>query len=431
MVPTALRHPSLKYVNDNWDSVDFFNNILLYMPLGIALSGSSLLQTFFVGLSLSTTAEVLQLGYIGRIPSPLDVASNTGGALLGYLAALLCLWATGYDPKTIKIYRPVAVAAMLVGICGSILLVRHPPASDFSNWRPTFHLAIGNELSGEYPWAGTVSELEIYPFAMAPSKIDDLARQAASAENGGVNPPSALPPGGLIPPEDLTKDYGRPILSRQQELKLYDALVKKNQLTLLVRMRTSDLEQIGPARIVTYSQNEFSRNFTLGQIRNILTFRLRTPASGSDGTDPALYSRPVLSPDSTLFVAAVYDGRISSLYVDGKRVARADLGARRPHVPHRILRWLPGSIPIREIELGGAESLLSVLFSLGVFGLFGVPRQPSKRFLAGAVAGAAIGGIIWIFGVSEPGLGLRIFAECLAASLVMAASVEPLTDAGE
>jgi hypothetical protein len=95
-----------------------------------------------------------------------------------------------------------------------------------------------------------------------------------------------LPPGGLIPPQVSKKDYGRPLLSRQEEHKLYDALMKTNHLTLLVWMSTGNLEQIGPARIVTYSRNAHARNFTLGQVRDTLTFRLRTPASGDNGTDP-------------------------------------------------------------------------------------------------------------------------------------------------
>jgi len=189
-------------------------------------------------------------------------------------------------------------------------------------------------------------------------------------------------------------------------------------------MRTNNLEQSGPARIITYSQDRDNRNFTLAQIHDTLTFRLRTPASGGNGANPALYSGPVLSLNRTAFVAAVYDGRISRLYVDGKLVAHADLGARRPRLPKRLFPWLPREMPIREIELGASESLLSALFSLGIFALGGVPRRQSTRLFVGAVAGSAIGGAVWIFGVSEPRLGLHILLECVGAGLVIAASVE-------
>ena len=425
MIPVGLRHPSLIYVDTAIEPADFLNNILLYMPLGIALSGSSLLRTFLFGFCLSTTAEVLQLGYVDRIPSGFDIAGNTGGALVGYLVATVFVWATGFDPKSLRIPRPIAAAGIPFAIFGTILLVGHPTRSDFSNWSPTFHLVMGDELTGDRPWVGTISKFQIYPFAMAPSQIEDLAHQATHTDN------PALPSGGLMPPTNSEARYGRPLLSPDEELRFHDALARQNQLTLLVSMRTNNLEQTGPARILTYSQDSFNRNFTLGQIHDTLTFRLRTPTSGLNGTNPALYSGPVLSVNHTAFVAAVYDGRISRLYVDGKLVAHADLGAKRPRLPRRLLFWLPREMPIREIELGAAESLLSGLFTLGIFALGGVPRRPSMRWLVGAVAGVAIGGAVWIFGVSEPRLGMRILLESVAAGLVVAASVESETEGRE
>jgi hypothetical protein len=418
MVPVGLRHPSLRYVDNRFGGPDFLNNILLYMPLGIALSGSSLLRTFLFGLSLSTVAEALQLGYVDRIPSASDIASNTCGVLAGYLVALVWLRAIGRDPKSLPIPRLLAAVGIPVAVIGVILLVDHPTHSDFSNWSPTFHLALGNELTGDRPWAGTISEFQIYPFAMPPSQIDDLARQAAHADS------AALPTGGLISPAISELPYGRSLLSSDEELRFHDALVRQNEMTLLVSMQTNNLEQSGPARIITYSRDPGNRNFTLAQIHDTLTFRLRTPSSGTNGANPALYSGPVLSLDRPAFVAAVYDGRTSRLYVDGKLVAHADLGARRPRLPRRAIFFLPREMPIREIELGASESLLSGLCSLGIFALLGVPRRTSMRLFVGAAAGVAIGGAVWIFGVSESRLGIRILLECVATGMVIAASIE-------
>ncbi|HET6218286.1 MAG TPA: LamG-like jellyroll fold domain-containing protein, partial [Acidobacteriaceae bacterium] len=371
-------------------------------------------------------AEVLQLGYIGRVPSFIDIAGNTCGAVAGYLATKPFLKRAD-GPRSLVLYRVVAVAAIPIAILGTLAILPHHTKSDFSNWNSTFHVAVGNELTQDRPWSGTISEFAIYPVAMTPEQINELAVQTASSNTdriaGKVSPEAPIVermhPAGSTTPLRL--------LSKQEELKLYDTLVSRNQLTLAVLMRTNDLEQTGPARIVTYSQNEFSRNFTLAQIRNTLTFRLRTPNSGPNGANPALYTGPVLKRNTPAFVAAVYDGRFSSLYVDGKRVARVDLGAKRPRLPRRILSWFPGSLPIPEIELGGAEILLSGLFAIGIFALCGIPRRPLIRFFAGALAGAAIGAIVWVFGVSEPRLGMRIFMECVAAGLVISASMETVT----
>jgi hypothetical protein len=422
MIPIRLRHPSLSYIQDTFYPGDFVNNLLLYLPLGIALGGSSLRRAFLFGLCLSTGAEVLQIGYVDRIPSFADIGCNTCGAVMGYLAARVYFWATGHDLKSLRVPRPVAVVAILLAVTGTFALVYHRTRSDFSNWNPAFHLAIGNELTGDRPWDGTVSALQIYPFAMAPPQISDLAVRAATS--AGANEPSELPGGGLLPPVDFTTGHGRPLLSPQQEQSLYKTLVSHSQLTLLVAMRPGNLKQIGPARVITYSQDSYERNFTLGQVLNTLTFRLRTPNSGVNGTSPALVSGPVLSLDRTSFVAVVYDGRISRLYVDGEPVSQTDLSLRRPHLPWRILSRLPGAIPVREVELIGSEMLFSGLFALGIFALGGVPQRASIRFFAGAAAGAVIGGTIWAFGVSEAALGIRILLECVAASLVIAASVE-------
>ena len=423
MIPTGLRYPSLSHIQDLFDTADFVNNLFLYMPLGIALCDSSLIRAFLFGLLLSTCAEVLQLGYVDRIPSFLDIASNTAGALIGYLGGRFFL-GRAYRPRSLKLYRAIGVAAIPLSILGTLALLHEPPKADFSDWNPAFHLAVGNELTGDRPWSGTIAKLVIYPAAMSQSQLNGLAQQVTAPA------PSEAPIVGPMGAADLTGRSGRPLLSQQEEVRFFDTLVSRGRLTLAVWIRPSTLEQAGPARIVTYSQSPSSRNFTLGQIGNTLTFRLRTPASGINGLNPALYTGPVLSTNKTSFVAAVYDGHVSRLYVDGKQVAQTDLATRRPRLPKRILPWLPGSLPIREIELCGAEILLSGLLAIGIFSWSGVPERRWIRYFIGAAAGVAIGAIVWVFAVSNPGLGFRILVECVGAGLVISASVETL-EAGD
>ena len=415
LIPVAFRFPSTSYINYKYGAADFINNLLLYVPLGIALGGYSLLRTFLWGASLSTFAELMQLGYVDRIPSPFDVATNTAGALLGYVIGAYWLRANR-SPISVTVPRPLAATALPAAIAGTIILLLHRPASDFSNWSPTFHLAIGNELTGDRPWNGTVSKLAIYPSAMDSSSIANLFRAGAARH---TEPPAFA----LQPAANFNLLYGRPLLSEQEELKFYRALVTQSQLTILLWMSTGDLKQAGPARIVTYSQDSAKRNFTLGQIQNTLTFRLRTPASDENGTNPALYSGPVLAPDRPVFVAAVYDGCISRLYVDGQPVAQVDLSAKRPRLSARLVSLIPSSFPVQDIELNLSEIFLSGLFALGIFALTGVPRQLSMRAATGLLAGICIAAIIWFFGVSSAKLGVHILLECMAAGLVIGAAL--------
>ena len=62
--------------------------------------------------------------------------------------------------------------------------------------------------------------------------------------------------------------------------RLLDACRSSGELGLEAVIRTHDLNQKGPARIVTFSSGASSRNFTLGQDKDKLVFRLRTSRTG-------------------------------------------------------------------------------------------------------------------------------------------------------
>src|ERR1700748_3210784 len=75
MVPAGLRRPSLLYMDVQVMPSDVTLNLLLYVPLGIALGESSFLVCLLSGLGLSLCAETLQLGYVNRGPSVVDVVT--------------------------------------------------------------------------------------------------------------------------------------------------------------------------------------------------------------------------------------------------------------------------------------------------------------------------------------------------------------------
>lgn len=66
---------------------------------------------------------------------------------------------------------------------------------------------------------------------------------------------------------------------------LLAACRESNALSLLITFKPADLKQQGPARIVSFSTDAYSRNFTLGQERDRLILRLRTSASLGDSTE--------------------------------------------------------------------------------------------------------------------------------------------------
>lgn len=75
----------------DYDTVEATANMLIYVPVGFAVTvgfRSSWWQTVGVGACTSACVELGQLLFLQhRYPSLIDVATNTAGALLGFLLA--------------------------------------------------------------------------------------------------------------------------------------------------------------------------------------------------------------------------------------------------------------------------------------------------------------------------------------------------------
>jgi len=102
-----------------------------------------------------------------------------------------------------------------------------------------------------------------------------------------------------------------------------DRLRDTSELTIEATLRPANLKQVGPARIVSLSRNTSNRNFTLGQERDHLVMRLRTPKTGNNGSSPQINIARV-STDRFYHVAVTYkDGQMTG-YLDGKQVMQTN-----------------------------------------------------------------------------------------------------------
>jgi hypothetical protein len=200
----------------------------------------------------------------------------------------------------------------------------------------------------------------------------------------------------------------------------FAALQNSGELTIFVWVTPDNVSQRGPARIVTSSRDVYSCNFMLGQVARSLTFRLRTPNTGGNGMNPALYTRPVLVAHRPSFVAVTYDGKKSQLYVDGQFVAKTNLAERRPRFPQKVIRLLPPLMPIRDLEINVCEIVIGALAAIGILGLLRTPVAPPRRaWLLSAAAGTVCGVLIWVVCVSELLLGLRVFFLSVGGALLV------------
>ena len=100
--------------------------------------------------------------------------------------------------------------------------------------------------------------------------------------------------------------------------KIRTALMATNRMSLEILLKTDSLRQGGSARIVSFSRDTKSRNFTLGQEGNGLCFRLRTTETDDNGVYPSLLVQKVFDSETNQHLVITYDGAIVRLYIDGK-----------------------------------------------------------------------------------------------------------------
>ena len=101
---------------------------------------------------------------------------------------------------------------------------------------------------------------------------------------------------------------------------LLKACRQSNEFTLQTLFRPAGITATGPARIVSFSTDSGQRNFTLGQDRDRLVLRLRTPATGDNGTSPEV-TIGKLQPGEPAHVIITYKPGQLTAYLNGQKVS--------------------------------------------------------------------------------------------------------------
>jgi hypothetical protein len=249
---------------------------------------------------------------------------------------------------------------------------------DFSNWDPTYRLAISDEITRDRSWDGTLAAWAAYDQPLEREFIRDLAARGFPGDDNFDLDELPLDPVGHWTNPDPRAAGHYLEFSPEEPAKLYDRLRRTGKMSLLAWVRVKDTTRTDVRRILTYSQDPFHRNFTLGQDGGALAFRLRTPATGPNGNHPETRTTEILEPGSSIFVAATYDGFVSRLFVDGELRARQNLAARGAAFPMLHDTNLSLGLAICGGCFGGLLSVLlgttrgRIRFALGVAGGLGV-----------------------------------------------------------
>jgi hypothetical protein len=139
--------------------VDVLLNVLLFVPLGIALHYAGLRLPFIAaaGLCVSVVIEALQLGFIaGRDASLSDLITNTLGVVLGGL--LGATWRTLVFPRPSRALRHATVYGIAwATIWGASAALLHPdprPGQYYGQWAHDFD-------DNRTQWRGAVSDVRL------------------------------------------------------------------------------------------------------------------------------------------------------------------------------------------------------------------------------------------------------------------------------
>lgn len=311
-----------------FDYQDFAENLLLFLPLGVALWRRPTATVLICAALLSVLAETVQLWSFERYSSPYDVLSNVLGAFVGARAWRHIAGINDAERVTIKItHRWIAAAAIVTAL---LLTLWNLPtrSSAISSWNTQYPLLLGNERTGDRPWQGTIDSLALLPSALSRADVRALAMQGES-DDALVKRHAAY-----VASNPIVLDGGAGVvLPGTVSQALAEQAMHNNGFAVIARFETANLLQDGPARIVSFSTDPFHRNFDLGQEAGTLVFRINTPTSRFNGADIPAVTPPILNAHERTLVVATYDGAIAKIYVDGVLEARRNIAATGCLVP--------------------------------------------------------------------------------------------------
>ena len=219
---------------------------------------------------------------------------------------------------------------------------------DLSSWDAGMRLGLASEMNGERPWQGTFHDVAIYNRALTAEEVADhnaagrlehldgqQARYAFDEGDGtvihdgsGQTPALDLHIGNADAVEwvdgGLDVRNSTIIATDGPAERLTAAMQDSNAFTLEAWITPATLEQSGPARIVTVSQDNSHRNATLGQMDNLYQVRLRTTVTSGNGL-PGLETG--VAADGSIGAARSTDGNRAAIFVTHGMLLNVDADA--------------------------------------------------------------------------------------------------------
>ncbi|OQX88811.1 hypothetical protein B6D60_01085 [candidate division KSB1 bacterium 4484_87] len=309
---------------------DIAINLLMLVPIGFLMTllfknyaipnRPAVIAATAIGLLVSLSIETLQI-FLPRMTSTIDLINNSVGSCMGaILATRLPIDRTSEFVSKFRL-QAQKFLQMWVTLYGLILVAIFLLPSllnTFRNWDDNFHLLIGNEATRDRPWQGAIYDATIFNRSLNRDEINRVVNQKATklsmhplcsfdfskipvqnrADSTGasdlhISPPSIVRLNSQKKFISISKNSL--LKSRAPLKKQIEQFRRSGEITVIATIAPANLNQAGPARIISLSGDPISRNFTLGQVKNRLNFRVRTPLTGENGSAVSLFSSPVLS----------------------------------------------------------------------------------------------------------------------------------------
>lgn len=395
--------------------LEFLANIIMFVPLGFGCALRlrkktivACLTILSISLAATLTIEFLQIFLPSRTPSHTDLIANTLGGGLGFvlwrywqplsqsrwvrqiwdlqaiahrtlIKPLLPYWQLIKPrPKTQRSLLAVALCSYCCLTLWGTLALRNANPWGLSNWDSTYPLLLGNELKGDRPWSGQISNVQIYAQQLDSAAIQQLLnkperplKQAAPIAHyplsgtapfvdqtahlpaliwQGRSPPSSA----IAPAQTVSVSPQRWLETRSPPTALVQQVKAAQAFTISLTAKTASKQQSGPARILSISKGPYYRNLTIGQKGSHLSLRLRTPITKDNGQRPEFFVPNVFSSTAEPHqLILTYSANRLALYVD-----TLASGQKLIFSPEMTLFWKFSPPFLSTVHLNSAISLL-------------------------------------------------------------------------
>ena len=366
---------SSQYIVENFNFgsslKDYWQNILLFIPWGIGLGaiakqkkdslGLCLLICFLVSGILSMMVELSQIFLPTRISNVTDIICNSLGGSVGgilfwwhdnILDFLVALFTRRKNFLNLKfLIKAIAIYCFIVSVSMVILA----SSVNLSNWNDHYHLAIGNETTGDRPWHGFINSVYISDQAFGQPEIIQAFEQTESFFAQQRSLTTAINFSDLQPEYvDQSKTIAELVWQNKSQListfskaeaaqngriyqylgislgdrwlksktaatNLNKQLKKTGNFSLFLTVATQDLRQTGPGRIVALSNGIYAQNLIVAQENQDLVIRLRTPITGDNANQPTFVVPDIFDDYNFHQILLIFVNKELSVYVDNNK----------------------------------------------------------------------------------------------------------------